>query len=74
MQGILTFWNKERAFGFVQTSQRESYFLHITRIIDGPIIPTVGSLVQFDVEPPLPGKKQPNAVNAKITAASGVSR
>jgi cold shock CspA family protein len=67
MQGLLTFWNKERAFGFVQTSQRETFFLHITQIVDGPLIPTVGSVVEFDVQPALPGKKLSNAVNAKIT-------
>lgn len=71
MQGLLAFWNKERAFGFVITDRRETFFLHITQIVDGPLIPTVGSVVEFDVQPALPGKKLPNAVNAKITVGGG---
>jgi cold shock CspA family protein len=72
MQGLLTFWSKERAFGFVLTEQRQTYFLHITKIVAGPLIPTVGSLVEFEVAPALPGKPLPNAVNAKITPTGGV--
>jgi cold shock CspA family protein len=74
MTGLLSFWSKERGFGFVVTDKRESFCLHLTEIVEGPLIPAVGSLVEFDVKPPLPGKQHPNAVNAKITVASGVSR
>jgi cold shock CspA family protein len=70
MQGILTYWSKERGFGFIQTAQRESFFLHITAITEGPLIPTVGCLVEFEPGAALPGKKAPNAVNAKITLPS----
>lgn len=78
MQGIVTFWSKERGFGVVQNAKRETFFLHLTNIVAGPLVPTVGSLAEFDVAAALEGKKCPNAVNAKLTMAtdvlSGVSR
>ena len=72
MQGILTFWSKERGFGFVQNEKRETFFLHLTNIVAGALVPTVGSLVEFDVAAALEGKKSPNAVNAKLRLATDV--
>lgn len=71
LTGLLTFWNRDRAFGFIRTEQRETFVLHITAITEGPLIPTVGSVVEFEVQPPLPGKKLPNTANAKITVGGG---
>ena len=66
MQGILTSWRKERAFGFVMDEARKQYFLHITGIIAGPAIPAIGSLVEFDISSAHKNGKLPQAVNAKI--------
>jgi cold shock CspA family protein len=74
MQGIVTHWNKQRAYGFVRTSingKHESYFLHLTEITEGPLVPSIGDTAEFEVAPPrIPGKL-PNAIKVKITAPAG---
>lgn len=74
MQGTITFWNKDKAYGFIRTvtnGKHESYFLHINEIVEGALVPTVGDSAQFDAVPAQPGKKCGSAANAKITAAGG---
>jgi len=71
MQGLLQSWFKEKSYGFVYISFKETYFLHRTGIVEMPegfLFPPVGSTVHFDVAEPR-GKgagKLPQAVNAKI--------
>jgi cold shock CspA family protein len=71
MKGILTAWN-ERGFGFVMTEDREQFFLHVSKIINGPAIPVKGMTVEFEAIPPTHGTLR-EAVNACIGWA-GVSR
>jgi cold shock CspA family protein len=74
MQGIVTFWNKARAFGFIRAAvngKHESFFLHLTEITEGPLVPSIGDTAEFEVAPPrIPGKL-PNAIKVKITGAAG---
>jgi cold shock CspA family protein len=72
MQGTITFWNKDRAFGFIRTTtngKHESYFLHITEIEEGPLVPSVGDAAEFDIAPAIKNGKLSNAAKVKITAA-----
>ena len=74
MQGTITYWNKDRAYGFIRTiadGKQESYFLHINEIVEGALVPAVGDSAQFDGVPGQPGKKCGSAANVKITAAGG---
>lgn len=76
MQGIITYWNKDRAFGFIRTTangKHESYFLHIVEITEGPLVPSIGDSVEFDIAPAINNGKLPNATHAKITPV-GVSK
>jgi hypothetical protein len=65
-QGILVSWKPLRAFGSVAVSRHELYFLHTTNVVEGPEVPTIGSVVQFDVAPATNNGKNPQAVNAVI--------
>lgn len=74
MKGTITYWNKDRAFGFIRTvghGKHESYFLHITEIADGPLVPSVGETAEFDTAPAINNGKLSNAVKVKITPAGG---
>ena len=74
MSGVITFWNKDKAYGFIRTvvnGKHESYFLHISDIVEGSLFPSVGDSAEFDAVPAKPGKKCGSAANAKIAAAGG---
>ena len=78
MQGTITFWNKNKAYGFIKTivsGKHESYFCHISGIVEGELVPSVGDKVQFDAVPAEPGRTCGSAANVKITSApSGGAR
>lgn len=67
MKGMLTAWF-ERGFGFVTTEERQQYFLHVSKIVEGPAIPIRGMAVEFEVIAPVHGKL-PEAVNARVGGA-----
>lgn len=74
MRGIVTYWSKERAYGFVRTTvhpKHESFFLHEMEISEGSLVPSIGDAAEFDIAPPRIGGKLSNAVNAKITPIGG---
>jgi cold shock CspA family protein len=64
MTGILIVWF-ERGFGFITTEDRQQYFLHVSKISEGPAIPVRGMSVEFEAIAPTRGKL-PEAVNARI--------
>lgn len=71
MQGTISYWNKDRAFGFIRTTtngKHESFFLHISEIAEGPLVPSVGDTAEFDIAPSINNGKLQNAVNVKIVA------
>lgn len=71
MEGTITFWNKDRAYGFIRVitqGKHESYFLHITQIVEGTPVPSVGDTAEFEAVPSTKSGKLLNAVNVKITA------
>lgn len=77
MQGTITYWNQDRAYGFIRTrnhGKQQSFFLHITEIAEGPLVPSVGARAEFEVAPAAKNGKLPNAVNAKVTGISEVQR
>jgi cold shock CspA family protein len=64
MKGTLTAWF-ERGFGFVVTEDRQQFFLHVSKISEGPAIPIRGMTVEFETIAPTRGKL-PEAVNARV--------
>lgn len=73
MQGTITYWNKNRAFGFIRTiagGKQESYFLHINEITEGPLVPSVGDTAVFEAVPAASGKKCGSAVSAKLVGGA----
>jgi cold shock CspA family protein len=66
--GVLASWS-ERGYGFIVGDGRQSYFLHISEIIEGPPIPRIGSNVEFIPAPPHNGGRLPSAVNVRILSA-----
>jgi cold shock CspA family protein len=67
MTGILTAWF-ERGFGFVTTEDCQQFFLHVSKISSGPVIPIRGMTVEFEAIAPVRGKL-PEAMNAVIRSA-----
>jgi hypothetical protein len=68
-QRILKSWHPLKGFGIVDISRTEAYFLHTSNVVKGPENPAPGSIVNFDVSPPMNGGKLPQAVNAVIVEA-----
>jgi hypothetical protein len=67
MIGILKSWTP-RGYGIVKVSLSETFFLHVSEIVEAPagmIDPPVGCTVVFEVGESN-GKKFPPAINAKI--------
>jgi cold shock CspA family protein len=71
--GLLRSWNADRGFGFVEQPTGnfpiKRFFLHVREILEGPCPPPVGSLVRFEVGPPLKDGKFPMAKKALIFLA-----
>jgi hypothetical protein len=71
--GILRSWNINRGFGFLEQPTPsfpiKRYFLHVRDILEGPCPPPVGSLVRFEIAPPLKDGKFPMAKKALIVLA-----
>lgn len=64
MKGTLTAWF-ERGFGFITTEDRQQYFLHVSKIAEGPAIPIRGMSVEFEAIAPTRGRLA-EAINARI--------
>ena len=74
MEGIVTFFDKRRAYGFVRATvggKHESFFLHITEVNEGPLVPSIGDTAEFEIAPPRTAGKLSNAVKVKITPVGG---
>jgi cold shock CspA family protein len=67
MQGNITYWHRDRNFGFISDDFGQSYFAHITRFAPLPRYYRVvkDTRVEFDVEQ---APRGPMAVNVRIIA------
>jgi cold shock CspA family protein len=69
--GTLRSWHEPRGFGIIEGQTRyQRYFLHITRIVDGPVSPKPGDKVYFDVTPARKPDGLPQAIRATIVEVS----
>jgi cold shock CspA family protein len=53
-------------YGFVLVNRKDLYFLHESAIKQGADKIAIGERVEFEVAPPLVGKKHPRAVDATV--------
>jgi cold shock CspA family protein len=53
-------------YAFVVANEKDVFFLHYSNIKKGAHLIAVGQTVTFDVAPPLPGKRYPQAINAVV--------
>ena len=68
-RGVLTVWF-DRGFGFIASEDRkEQFFLHVSGISEGPVLPEKGSTVEFEVGEPYKKGKLPQAIKAVISPA-----
>jgi cold shock CspA family protein len=75
MQGVITYFNGPRGFGFITTLEGESFFFHVSHFEPGKQ-PVLEGLVEFQIAPPLSVGKKPMAVGVryrKFIAATAVA-
>jgi hypothetical protein len=65
MDGTIYTWSL-LGWGFVLANKKDLYFLHHSDIKQGADLIVARQQVQFDVAPPLPGKRYPRAINAIV--------
>jgi hypothetical protein len=65
-RGILSSWLNTYGFVVDENDRTKSYFLHSSSIIEGPVIPQPGTVVVFEIAPPVKGGKRPICVNARL--------
>jgi cold shock CspA family protein len=64
MKGTITFFHSMKGFGFVTTTEGQSYFFHISNFEKGSQ-PVLEGQVEFQVAPPLCVGKRPQAVSVR---------
>jgi cold shock CspA family protein len=67
---VISFFN-DRAYGFVMTEERKTYFLHARQVRDS-IMPKRGDVVTFEAGTPSRLGKAPEALDAEIIPAEKV--
>jgi cold shock CspA family protein len=73
MNGQISYFNRDRGFGFVvvtEAGNNTSFFMHVSDIISGPINPAVGDAVEFVPEPSRSGKRYSLALRCQIVSAN----
>ncbi len=70
LQGVLIWWSRSKHCGVILEPQTEErFFVHIGRIIKGPVIPQADSPVLFEIGPlPATDGRLRSAVNVEVLA------
>jgi cold shock CspA family protein len=71
LQGRVVCFYDDRAFGFVMTDERKTYFLHV-RHIHGGFVPQKGDVVTFEVGPAHRAGLAAEALDAEIVSTKAV--
>lgn len=68
-QGLITFYNQPRGWGFITRDDNEKAFFHVSNVIP-EFLPalTPGLRVEFKMAPPLEIGKKPQAVSVRIVS------
>jgi cold shock CspA family protein len=72
MTGVITYFNSPRSFGFITTTEGESYFFHVSNFEKGSQ-PILEGKVEFQVAPPIAVGKKSQAVSVRYTRASATT-
>jgi cold shock CspA family protein len=67
MKGTITYWNSERAFGFITTITGARYFFHINNFENGHQ-PVLDGQVAFEIGPGIATGKPAQAVRVGYAA------
>lgn len=68
-EGLVTYWNELKGFGFASVTRAERYYFHVSQIVAGPIGSLFGLTASFDVstESTKTEGKLPQASNVRIS-------
>jgi cold shock CspA family protein len=72
LHGTVVCFYDDRAFGFVMTEERKTYFLHVRQIHDG-IVPKKGDVVTFAVDPARRAGLAAEALDAEVVSAKAAA-
>ena len=68
--GTISTWNREKAYGFIETASGKKYFAHIQNWMEDNA-PVVGAFVVFELGPGRANKPE-QAINVRLSINLGV--